>query len=223
MKIESLKPQWLSNIDTDVLCAVLFLLALPIGIIFWLYVKWNTFGFLTQIYVAGVVSYWLRWILKVIANCFRLLSTYDRNMAQIGMRRNIFLGDMQNKGNMSYFTNLMMGLFGFFVASLLSWFVYLLDVYRFIKQRFVRWQRPKAIKEMEWVLRNHLLSPLDVVRFDVKMAEVLLGRSLTKEECDSRQEQLDAEGIDIKMTDVLAINNRETEKSAAHLPTFSRA
>jgi hypothetical protein len=90
MKIESLKPQWLSNIDTDALCAFLFILGLPIAFLIWLYAKWDSLGFLTQIYLAGVVSYWVRWILKVIANYFRLLSTFDRNMAQIGMRRDIF-------------------------------------------------------------------------------------------------------------------------------------
>jgi hypothetical protein len=55
-------------------------------------------------------------------------------------------------------------------------------------------------------LKNHLLSPLDVVRFDVKMAEAVLGRPLTQEECNSRQEQLDANGIDVKMTEVIALN-----------------
>jgi hypothetical protein len=136
-------------------------------------------------------------------------------MAQIGMRRDIFLGEMQNKQDVSYSANFIRGSFGFLLASLLSWFVYLFDAYRSIKQRLASWQRPKAIKEMQWVLKNHLLSPLDVVRFDVKMTEILLGRSLTKEECDSRQEQLDANGVAVKMTEVIALNSRDTQKQEA--------
>jgi hypothetical protein len=47
------------------------------------------------------------------------------------------------------------------------------------------------------------------------MAEILLGRSLTKEECDSKQEQLDANGVAVKMTEVIALNSRDTQKQEA--------
>jgi len=214
MKTESLKPQWLSNVDTDALCGVLFILALPIIFLIGLNAKWDALGLLAQVYLVGVVSYWARWILTVLANCFRLLSVFDRNMAQIGLRRNIFIGTMQETRTMDYSANFVAAAFGIFIASLLSWFVYLVDAYRFVRRRLARWQTPKTIKEFEWVLKNHLLSSLDVVRFDVKMAEALLGRALTQEECDSRQEQLDANGIAIKMTEVIALNNREGQKQS---------
>jgi hypothetical protein len=112
MQIESLKPQWLNNVDTDALCALLFILGLPIAFLIWLYVKWNSLSFVVQVYLAGVISYWFRWILKVIANCFRLLSVFDRNMAQIGMRRDVFLGGMQDKQDFTYFANFIRGVLG---------------------------------------------------------------------------------------------------------------
>jgi hypothetical protein len=48
---------------------------------------------------------------------------------------------MQNKQDVSYSANFIRGSFGFLLASLLSWFVYLFDAYRSIKQRLVSWQR----------------------------------------------------------------------------------
>jgi hypothetical protein len=119
MKSMSLKSQWFADVDTDSLCAVLFVLACPIVFLWWIKGKWQDLGFLTQTYLVGVVSYWVYWILKILANCIHLLSVFDRNMAQIGLRRNIFLGTMQDKWTINHSNSFIVAAFGFFIASLL--------------------------------------------------------------------------------------------------------
>jgi hypothetical protein len=197
---------WLSQEKLDSFAAEAFLLGCPVAFLVWLYIKWHALGAFTQIYSIGVISYWLWWIFGVLMNCIRLLSTYDRNLAQIGMRRNLFVGVMEDR---RYLSSGLLAALGVLVFSLLSWFVYFLEAYRFIKRLLYRWRRPKAIKEIEWIVKHHLLSPLDVGRFDVKtQQEIALGRKLTEKECQNWQQQLDDRGIDVKMTEVLALNDQ---------------
>lgn len=135
-----------------------------------------------------------------------MVSITDRNLAQIGMRRNIFTGEFEPKGARSFGEKLVYATLGFFLTSLLSWFVYVVEIYMFIKRRITKWNRPKEIKRLDWVIKNHLLKPFDMVRFDIQISEIALGRTWTTEEYNNYQQDLTDRGIDVKIADVLAVS-----------------
>jgi hypothetical protein len=175
---------------------------------FFVFYFWNTGEGLTKFYLAGVVAYWIRWIILIARNCFRLLSIFDRNMAQIGMRRDIFTGKFVVKAQSDFGHRLALGAFGFFLMSLLSWLVFAIDFFLFIKVQFNKWNTPAEIKAIHWRLRNVLLKPLDVARFDVKAAELTIGRNFTDAEYDEYQQDMDSRGVNVKMADVRAANEQ---------------
>jgi hypothetical protein len=179
--------------------------------------SWGALGPLTRIYLTGVISYWLWFLFTVFANCLRTFSIFDKNMAQMGLRRDVFTGLMAEKQSLlEYLERVWDTAPALAVASLLSWFVYFLEFYWAIREALANWKKPRKLKEIEWVLKHHLLSPLDVVRFNVKATEIILGRRLTEEECNSWQKQLDARGVDIKMSQVLELSGYDSDSAQTH-------
>lgn len=210
--------------ECKTLFPMLFLLAGAVVFLIWLQSKWDDLGEFTQIYLVGMISYWARCGLRIIANCMRRFSCFDQNMAKIGMTRNIILGGFQGRvfrdflgielvGKQNFLASLediFLSIFLVLLTSLLSWFAFVVDAFSFIKRIIYRRRIPRTIRELQWTLKNHDLSPVDVLRFDVKIAEALLHRRLTKEECDIRQQTLNERGIVVQMLDVIALNDNGT-------------
>ena len=208
--------KWWGDIDSDSLWSLAIYIGCVVGIPVWLTGKWGDLGILVQLYLAGMILFWVYYPLWFFTNFVRTFSIFDRNMAQLGMRRNIFVGVMQEKQSVSYSENLWFATINVLMISLLSWLILLRALYILLKRIAYRWRTPKAIKEIEWTLKHHLLAPLDVARFDAKMAETLLGRRLTQEESDSRQRQFDRNDVDVKMSEVIALNSGEGISERPH-------
>jgi ribosomal protein L37E len=208
--------KWWGDIDSDSLGSLAIYIGCVVAIPLWIQGKWDDLGILVRIYLAGMFFLWVFFPLWFFANFIRTFSIYDRNMARIGMRRNIFIGLMQEKQSVSYSENIWFATINVLITSLMSWLIFPVEAYRFLKRLAYRWRMPRALKELDWTLKHHQVTPLDVARFDAKMAETLLGRRLTQDECDSRQQQLDRNGIDVKMTEVMALTNGEGISERPH-------
>ena len=210
----SLKTTWenfkVGMVGVILLAFVVVFLAV-LSLPFWAYLFWQDGQIQTRFYLTGMVAYWVFGILCVIARWFRRLSIGDRNLAQIGMLRNVFTGQIIPKENIIYPENLSNSLFGLFLMSLLSWLAFVVDLVIFGKHSWQKWKRPQEVKRIQWIIQNNRLGILDVVRLDIKCAEAILARNFTEAEYEAYEQEMVDRGIDVKISDVIALNNKAPE------------